>query len=60
MDESTLVERMSPAAGGEALAREATALIATCEMARFAPLEDRPRQQLYDQAVDLIQRIERS
>jgi hypothetical protein len=60
MDESNLVERMSPAAGGEALAREATALIATCEMARFAPLEDRPRQQLYDQAVDLIQRIERS
>jgi len=60
LEERTLIERMSSATGGEALAKEVTALIAACEMARFAPLEARPRQELYDQAVDLIQRIERS
>lgn len=53
-------ERMASMADGPELADGFTGLIASCEMARFAPVEDRPRQELYDQAAALIARIERS
>ena len=34
------------------------ALKASCELARFAPVEDRSRQEVYNEAVELIGRIE--
>jgi hypothetical protein len=34
------------------------ALIHESQMARFAPLEDKPRRQTYDEAVAIISRIE--
>ena len=36
------------------------ALLATCDMARFAPVDERPREELYDKAFQLIQRMERA
>ena len=33
-------------------------LMDACELARFAPFEDKPRQQVYDEAAALITRIE--
>ncbi len=33
-------------------------LLESCELARFAPFEDKPRQQVYEEAVALITRIE--
>jgi len=46
--------------GDGAVAREYAALMADSEMARFAPIEAKGRQQCYDEAVSLIQRIEDS
>ena len=45
---------------GAELADACTRLLGVCDMARFAPVEDRPRKDLYEEAVQLIQRIERS
>ncbi|HQW87450.1 MAG TPA: BatD family protein [Flavobacteriales bacterium] len=42
-----------------ALARQATDLIAACDMARYAPLEVKPRQAMYEEAITLVQRLER-
>lgn len=54
----TLTERLARHAGGEGIAAEFLELMNACDMARFAPVEDRPRQQLYDQAASLIGRTE--
>jgi len=43
---------------GSAVAQEYMKLMAACDMARFAPVEDRPRQQIYEEAAALIGRIE--
>ncbi|TXI78141.1 MAG: protein BatD [Flavobacteriales bacterium] len=53
-----LTERLGHYAGGEAIAAEYVALTQACDMARYAPVEDRPRQALYDEAVALIGRTE--
>lgn len=58
ISEARLKECLADKPEGEALAKELAGLIATCDMARFAPVEDRPRQGLYDQAADLIGRTE--
>jgi len=58
ISEARLKDRLAEKPNGEALAKELATLIATCDMARFAPVEDRPRQDLYDQAADLIGRTE--
>ncbi|MBK8500313.1 MAG: protein BatD [Flavobacteriales bacterium] len=55
-----LRERFAPFHGGQALAEDCARLLAACDMARFAPVEDRPRKELYEEAADLIQRIERT
>lgn len=55
-----LRERFASFADGPALAEGSVRLLTSCDMARFAPVEDRPRQELYDEAAQLIQRIERS
>ena len=52
-----ITEKLGHIEGGS-LAQQYSALIADCEMARFAPFENKPRQQCYDEAVSLIRRIE--
>ena len=47
-----------PYEGGDKVAAECIAILNACDMARFAPVEDRPRKALYTDAADLIQRIE--
>lgn len=42
----------------QTMANEYVTLISTCDMARFAPLEDHPRKDLYEQAAALIGRTE--
>lgn len=51
-------ERLAALPDGQALADRYVMLITACDMARFAPVEERPRQQLYDDAAALIGRIE--
>ena len=53
-----LHERLSGYPEGPALAADFAALITTCDMARFAPSDDRPRQEVYDEAARLIGRAE--
>ena len=43
---------------GTSIAKEYAALIEAADMARYAPVEDRPRKQLYDDAAALIHRTE--
>ncbi|MFN3875057.1 MAG: BatD family protein, partial [Flavobacteriales bacterium] len=53
-------QRLAKATEAKEIATDATRLIAECEMARFAPAVDKPRRELYHEAVNLIQRIERA
>jgi len=53
-------EQLARTADGNELADAFTRLITACDMARFAPVEDRPRKELYEEAATLIARIERS
>jgi hypothetical protein len=46
--------------GGTELAASYIELLEACDMARYAPVEDRPRQQLYEQAAELIRRTEQT
>ncbi len=51
-------ERFSAFQGGDEVASAYVELIEVCDMARFAPVEDRPRQDLYNEAVAVIGRAE--
>lgn len=53
-----LREHFARYTGGEQVATEYIRMIEACDMARYAPVEDRPRQQLYDEAAALIGRTE--
>jgi len=53
-----LRERYGRYTEGEAVATEYIGLLEVCDMARYAPVEDKPRQQVYEQAVALIGRTE--
>lgn len=53
-----LNERFGPGPEGGALVKDADALLAECDLARFAPSAAAPRQELYDRAVMLIGRAE--
>jgi hypothetical protein len=55
-----IAERLHPHADAQAIAADAVRIIAACDMARFAPLDAQPQQTLYDDALQLIQRIERA
>lgn len=55
-----LHQRFEAIQDGAELATACTRLLTACDMARFAPVEDRPRGELYEEAVNLIQRIEQS
>ncbi len=57
---ATLKERLAALPDGGSIADRYVDLIAACDMARFAPVEDRPRRELYEQAVELIGNIERT
>jgi len=58
MTDAIVRERFSAFANGEVVANAFLNLRTACDMARFAPVEDRPKQQIYDEAVALIGRIE--
>lgn len=54
---ATVQEKLGHLENG-AVARAYSALLDDCGMARFAPFENKPRQQSYDEAAALIGRIE--
>lgn len=60
LNEPLVRERLGSSPDGQELAASYARLITACDMARFAPLEDRSRQQLYDEAATLIGRIEQT
>lgn len=53
-----IAERFEQYENGSTVAKEYVALMEAADMARYAPVEDRPRQQLYDDAASLIRRTE--
>lgn len=55
-----ITERFAQHAGGEGLAAEYLKLMEACDMARYAPVEDRPKEQLYNEAASLISRTEQT
>jgi hypothetical protein len=55
---AALAERL-PSEEGQIAAKRFGELVGTCDMARFAPVEDRPRKELYEQALAIIQQFER-
>jgi hypothetical protein len=55
--DAAIREKLSPLDEGRT-AEAYIALIHESQMARFAPLEDKPRRQTYDEAVAIISRIE--
>ncbi|MBK6343005.1 MAG: protein BatD [Flavobacteriales bacterium] len=55
-----IADRLQPHADAPAIAADAVRIIAACDMARFAPVDATPQQALYDDALQLIQRIERA
>lgn len=55
-----IAERLHPHADAQAIAADATRIIAACDMARFAPVDQQPQQTLFNDALQLIQRIERA
>lgn len=54
---TTITARLGHLENGE-LARTYNALLSDAEMARFAPFENKPRQDSYEEAASLIRRIE--
>jgi elongation factor P--beta-lysine ligase len=53
-----LHQRFATYAGGSEVASAYVNLMEACDMARYAPVEDRPRQQLFNEAAALIGRTE--
>ena len=49
---------MGSVTDAQALATHCMDLVEACEMARFAPIESKPRQVLYSEAAELITRLE--
>ncbi|MCB0779574.1 MAG: protein BatD, partial [Flavobacteriales bacterium] len=58
VDRLVVTERMANVEGGADLADRSMALLEACELARFAPVEDRPRKELHEQALQLVRDIE--
>lgn len=56
--ERAIADRLGTEEGREAAKRFAS-ILAECDMARFAPVEARPRTEVYEQALSLIQQFER-
>ncbi len=59
VNEAVLTRALGERPDAAALARQATDLIAACDMARYAPLEVKPRQAMYEEAIALVQQLER-
>ena len=57
---ANIKDRFTAFTNGEELAASYIELLEACDMARYAPVEDRPRQQLYEQAAELIRRTEQT
>ena len=58
VERATVQERLGDRPDAEALTDRAMTLIEACELARFAPVEDRPRKELYEQALHLVRDLE--
>ncbi|MCB0794162.1 MAG: BatD family protein, partial [Flavobacteriales bacterium] len=58
IEEHALRERLDQHPEGSDLSRRAIDLIRVCDMARFAPVEDRPREEVLREATELISKIE--
>lgn len=58
VNQQSVHEKLGNLDPGGAIAKEYAALISDCELARFAPFENKPRQQVYNEAAALITRIE--
>ena len=52
-------EKLAGLPAGDELAATYDRLITTCDMARFAPVDERPRQDLYEEAASFIGTLER-
>lgn len=57
VNETTIREKLSGIDGGTA-AEDYISLINEAQMARFAPMENKPKRQVYEEAVGIISRIE--
>lgn len=55
-----IAARLNGAPQATTIAADCIRILGSCDMARFAPVDERPRQELYDEALQLIQRIERA
>ncbi|MBL7951522.1 MAG: protein BatD [Flavobacteriales bacterium] len=55
---ANLHDRLGGYTGGAFLAADFVELLQVCDMARYAPVEERPRQRLYSEAAALIGRTE--
>lgn len=58
LNASNIAARMGSVPDAQALATHCMDLVEACEMARFAPIESKPRQVLYSEAAELITRLE--
>lgn len=58
VERATVQERLGDRPDAAALTDRAMTLIEACELARFAPVEDRPRKELYEQALHLVRDLE--
>ena len=58
VDRASVTERLTGMTDGQDLAERSMTLIEACELARFAPVEDRPRKELHDQALQLVRDLE--
>ena len=58
LNQTLVREKLADLKNGNALADDYVRLITACDMARFAPVEDRSRKELFGDAVILIGKIE--
>ena len=58
LNQALVREKLADLKDGNALADDYVRLITACDMARFAPVEDRSRKELFGDAVILIGKIE--
>ena len=58
LNQTLVREKLADLKSGDELAQDYIRLITACDMARFAPVEDRSRKELFSDAVTLIGKIE--
>ncbi|MBX2978949.1 MAG: protein BatD [Flavobacteriales bacterium] len=58
LNAANIASRLGQVPDAQRLAEHCSELLEACEMARFAPIESKPRQDLYNEAAELITRLE--